>query len=99
MGTISSNEAKARQRLPAGFDLRDLGHIGHRAARVQIGQDHLLAVLPQHVGALGHEVHAAENDVPGVSFGSGFRELVAVAGEISEADHLVALVVMAEQNC
>ena len=54
--------------------------------------------LAQHVGALGHEVHAAEDDVLGVGLGGDLRELVAVAGEVGEADHFVALVVVAEQD-
>jgi hypothetical protein len=52
----------------------------------------------QHVGALGHEVHAAEDDVLRVGLGGDLGELVAVAGEVGEADHFVALVVVAEQD-
>ena len=81
-------EVKALERLPAGFDLRDLGHIGHGAAGVEVGQDDLLAVVAEHVGALGHEVHAAEDNVLRVGFGGDFGELVAVAGEVGEADRL-----------
>ena len=91
--------AEAIERLPTGFNLGDLGHIGHGAAGIQIGQDHLLAIAAQHIGALGHEVHAAEDDVLCIGVGGNAGELVAVAGEVGEADHFVSLVVMAEQNC
>ena len=53
----------------------------------------------EHVGALGHEVHAAEHDV--VGFGT-IRDLSrqpeGVAGVVGEPDHFVALIVMAEDD-
>ena len=98
IGMVSSDETEAFQGLPAGFDLGDFGHIGHGAAGVEVGQDHLLAIVAEHVGALGHEMHAAENNVLRFSFGGDFGELVAVAGEVGEANHFVALVVVAEQD-
>jgi hypothetical protein len=91
-------QAEALKRLPAGFDLGDFRHVGHRAAGVEVGQDHLLALVAEHVGALGHEVHAAENNVLGVGFGGDAGELVAVAGGVGKANHFVALVVVAEQE-
>jgi hypothetical protein len=54
--------------------------------------------VAEHVGALGHEVHAAENNVFCVGFGGDAGELVAVACGVGEANHLVALVVVAEQE-
>src|SRR5208337_4194065 len=44
------------------------------------------------------EVHAAEDDVPGAGVGGDAGELVAVAGEVGEADDFVALVVVTEQD-
>ena len=53
----------------------------------------------QHVGALGHEVDAAEDDELGVRVLADLpRELERVAGVVGELDHLVALVVMAEDD-
>ena len=53
----------------------------------------------KHVGALGHEVHAAEDDE--LRFGV-FRDLAGeaerVADVVGELDHLVALIVMAEDD-
>jgi hypothetical protein len=86
------------ERIPAGFHLRDFGHIGHRTAGIQVGQDYLLARVAEHVGTFGHEVNAAEKDVPRIGFCGDLRELVAVAGRVGEADHFVALVVVAEQR-
>ena len=53
----------------------------------------------QHVGALRHEVHAAEDDELGVGMRADLpRELVRVAGVVGELDHFVALVVMPEDD-
>ena len=53
----------------------------------------------QDVGALGHEVHAAEDDEVGLGLaGAVLREAERVADEVGELDHLVALVVMAEDD-
>ncbi len=86
------------QSLPALLDLADLRHVGHGAAGVQIGEDHLLAVAREHVGALRHEMHAAEDDVLRIGFGRGFGKLVRIAGEVRKADHLVALIVVSKQD-
>ncbi len=86
------------KRLPTGFDLGDFGHIGHRAAGVQVGQNDLLAGEAEHVSAFGHEVDATENNVLGGSFGGNAGELVAVAGGVGEADHFIALIVVPEQQ-
>ena len=51
---------------PAHLELIGIGHVGHRAAGGEVRQDHLLMRRAQHVGALGHEVHAAEHDELGV---------------------------------
>ena len=51
----------------------------------------------ENVGALRHEVHAAEDDELGLALaGRGARELQRVACEVGELDDLVALIVMAE---
>ena len=53
----------------------------------------------EDVGALGHEVDAAEEDELGVAAAGGLlRELEGVAAEVGELDHLVALVVVAEDD-
>jgi hypothetical protein len=53
----------------------------------------------KNVRALGHEVHAAEDDVVGFGpCGSGARELQRVADVIGKPDDLVALVVVAEDD-
>ena len=84
---------------PAHLELLDVGHVGHRAAGGEVRQDHLLVVGAQHVGALGHEVHAAEDDELGVGMPADLpRELERVAGVVGELDHLVALIVMAEDD-
>ena len=86
------------QSLPAFLDLADLRHVCHGAAGIQIGQDHLLSAAREHVGALRHEVHATKDDVLRIGFGGGFRKLVRIAGEIRKTDHLVALIVVSEED-
>jgi hypothetical protein len=82
--------------LPAIFDLSDLGHVGHGTAGVQIGENGYLAGTAQHVGAFGHEMHAAKDDVLAGGFGGFLGEFVRVSAEIGEADYFIALVVVAE---
>ena len=92
-------DAGLGQRVPGVLDLVDPGHVGHRAAGRQVGQDHLLARAGQDVGRLGHEVHAAEDDE--LRLGPAGRvagELERVAGDVGELDDLVALVVVAEHE-
>ena len=84
---------------PADLELIRRDHVGHRAAGGEVRQDDLLVRQPEDVGALGHEVHAAEDDVLGARvLGDLARELERVAGVVGEADHLVALVVVAEDD-
>ena len=66
IGTTRSMSVIAAERLPGLLDLVDVGHVGHRAAGVEVGEDHLLVVAGEDVGRLGHEVHAAEHDVVGL---------------------------------
>jgi hypothetical protein len=54
--------------------------------------------LGQDVGHLGHEVHAAEDDVLGVGLRGQARQLERVAGEVGVAVDVGALVVVAEQH-
>ncbi len=93
-------------RLPRLDGLVVVGHVRHRAARAQVRQDHRDIVLApgrrEDVGGFGHEMHAAEHDVlrPGLAdlLGGELGELEAVAGEVGEADDLVLLIVMAEDD-
>ena len=63
------------------------------------GRMMLLVRHRQDVGALRHEVHAAEDDVVGVRvLRDRVGELERVAGVVGELDHFVALVVMAEDD-
>ena len=85
--------------VPRVVDLADRGHVGHRAAGRQVGQDHLLPVVGEDVGRLGHEVHTAEDDVRRVRpRGCLLGQLEGVTGDVGELDHLVALVVVAEDE-
>ena len=85
--------------LPADLEIVGVGHVGHRAAGGEVGEDHLLARRAQDVRALGHEVHAAEDDEVGLSArGDLAREAERVADEVGELDHLIALVVVAKNE-
>ena len=90
--------ASARAGVQQGAP-RLVGHVGHRAAGGEVGQDHPLVIGGEDVGALRHEVHAAEDDVVGVAAaGRLLGELEGVAAEVGPADDLVALVVVAEDD-
>jgi hypothetical protein len=83
--------------VPALGDLLGRGHVGHGAARGQVRQDDLLPGGGEDVGRLGHEVHAAEDDVLRLGPGRGVpRELEGVSRDVGELDDLVALVVVPE---
>ena len=95
---VSPARPRRVKRVPAVFNLRDFSHIGHGTSGVQIGQDNLLPGAAEHVRALRHKVHAAENNVFSIGFSRNLRKLVAVAGVVGKADDLVALVVVAQEH-
>jgi hypothetical protein len=85
--------------VPALLDLVDRGHVGHRAARRQVGQDDRLAVRGEDVGRLGHEVHAAEDDELRAGARRGLLgQLEGVSRDVGELDDLVALVVVPQDE-
>ena len=92
-------EPGGHQRIPAVLHLADLGHVGHRTPSIQVRQKYLLIAAPEDVGALGHEMDAAEDDILALGLSGDLRQLVGISSHVGEADHLIALVVMAEQNC
>ena len=66
---------------------------------VMLVDDHLLVRRPQDVGALGHEMHTAENDELRLGMlHCALRQPQRVALVVGEADHLIALVVMAQDQ-
>ena len=71
MGTSRSTSITSLERLPRLLHRVEVGHVGHGAAGVQVGQQHRLVVAGEDVGRLGHEVDAAEHDVLGVGPGAG----------------------------
>jgi hypothetical protein len=83
---------------PAALDLGQVGHVGHRAAGGEVGQDGLLVGLGHDVRHLGHEMHAAEHDVLGVGLGGEAGQLEGVAGEVGVLVDVGALVVVAQQH-
>src|SRR5882757_273297 len=87
-----------RELAPAGFHLADVGHVGHRAAGVQVGKNDGLVLAAENDRAFGHEVDAAEDDVAALSLRSLEGELEGVTAEISELDDFIALVVMAQNH-
>ena len=99
MGTTRSMSVTSAMRLPRLLDRLEVGHVGHGAAGVEVGQDHLLVVAGQDVGRLGHEVDAAEHHVLGLAVVRGQPgQAEAVAPGVGPAHHLVALVVVAEDQ-
>ena len=87
------------QGVPRLLHRVDVGHVGHGAAGVQVGQDDLLVVAGEDVGRLGHEVDAAEDDELGLRLvGGDPGQPERVAPGIRPRHHLVALVVVAEDD-
>ncbi len=91
-------QASADQLIPAVFDLGDVGHVGHGASGVEVGKNGDLAGPAEHVGAFGHEVHAAEDDVLAAGPGGFLGKFVGVSAKIGEADDFIALVVVSEND-
>ena len=94
---------------PAVFDLRDVGHVGQRAAGGQVGQNHRhplpaalgkpLRAIRENVGRFGHEVDAAEGDRPALFvIGSRVGQSVTVAAQVGQGDHGVPLIVMSQDQ-
>ena len=87
------------QIVPAGFHLIQLGHVGHGTACAHIRQDDFLMRPAEDIRALGHEVHAAKDDVLGVLPIAGpLGQLEGVSADVGKLDDLVALVVMPEND-
>ena len=88
-----------REGLPCICDFLEVGHVGHRTARIEVGEDYGLMVAGEDVGGLGHEVHATENDVLGLRLFLGkHRKAEGVTAGIGPLHDFVALVVMAEDE-
>ena len=83
---------------PAALDLGQVGHVGHRTAGREVGEDGDLFRLGHEVGDFGHEVHAAEDDELGVGLRGEARELERVAGQVRVLIDVGALVVVAEDD-
>ena len=85
--------------VPAGVDVVGGGHVGHGAAGGHVGQHHDLVGAGEDVRRLGHEVHAAEDDVLLVALlGGPAGQLQRVAAVVGELDDVLALVVVAEDD-
>ena len=96
---MSSVSMTSREVFPGGLDRFEVGHVGHAAAGGQVGQIDRDLVAREDVGGLGHEVDAAEDDrAAGLALGGELAELVAVAAEVGEADHLVLLIVVPQDQ-
>ena len=88
--------------LPRLYNVVVLSHVRHRTARGQVRQNHGDRLIGEDVRRLGHEVHAAKDDVFRAAL-SGFRscepaQLETVAGEVDVAQHVILLVMMAEDQ-
>ena len=94
-----SIDAKRFQRGPAALNVADVRHISHGAAGFQVRQDHGLFSTGEDICRLRHEVDSAEQDDLGIAAGRGLlAQFVAIAAEIRELDHFVALIVMAQHH-
>jgi len=83
---------------PGARHLGEIGHVGHGTAGGQIRQDRHLLGLRQDVRDLGHEMHAAEDDVARGSLCGEPGELERIAGEIGVPIDVGALIVVAQDH-
>ncbi len=97
-GTTESDVGHLAELIPRLLDRVEVGHVGHRAAGVEVGQDHLLVGRGQHVGRLGHEVDPAEHHELGLARRREAGQPERVAPSVGPAHHLVPLVVVAEDH-
>ncbi|OQB01621.1 MAG: hypothetical protein BWY25_01033 [Chloroflexi bacterium ADurb.Bin222] len=86
------------ERGPCLLDLRAAGRLRQIAACCGIGDVDVLAGFGEDRRDFGHEVHAAEDDVLRVSFGAIAGELERIPAKIGELNHLVALIVMSQND-
>ena len=96
--TFWSGSSTCAELAPRALDLGQIGHVRHRAAGVQVGQDHRLLGLGQDVGDFGHEMHAAEHDVIGVGLRGELGQFQRIAGKVGVLVDVGALIVMAEDD-
>src|SRR5439155_11427006 len=71
--------------------------LGQTASRLQIRQEDALVRI-EHLGRLGHEVDAAENDRARGDSGGGAGQLEAVAGAVGQLLDLSILVIMGQNR-
>ena len=92
-------DAGVGQRVPGVLDLGEPAMSAIEQPAARSGRIDLLLRRGEDVGRLGHEVHAAEDDVLRLRpRGRVAGELERVAGDVGELDDLVALVVVPEHE-
>src|SRR5208337_2082912 len=69
-----------------------------RASGVEIGKHDELPLMGQNVGALRHEVHAAEDDVAAGGLGGHLREPVGIAAIVGKTHDFITLIVMTQDD-
>ena len=83
---------------PAAEGLVEIRHVGHRAPRPKVGEDHPNVFWSEDVRRLGHEVYTAENDKFRILLICCLAgKLKAIPREIREVDHRI-LLIMVPQN-
>ena len=88
-----------RHFVPGQLHIVEVGHVCHRAAGAQVGQDHLLPRPRQNVGRFRHEVDAREDNELRSRLGCRrFGKRVGVTRPVGETDDIVHLVMMAENH-
>jgi hypothetical protein len=87
------------QLCPAFLRLRQVCHVRHAAAGAKVRKQDPHRRRGQNVGALGHEMHATENDELRILLlGRAARQLEAVSDEVGKRHHVVLLIVMPQHD-
>jgi len=84
-------------RLDKLFELRSRTAVGQRAARLNIGYQHLF-VGTKNLGRLAHKVHAAQHNDVGIGLGRPLRQRQAVAHMVGYVLYFARLVIVRQHD-
>src|SRR3990170_9060243 len=87
-----------RDIFPCPFYPVQIGHVCHGTAGSQVREDYLLMPPCDDVRSLGHKMHTTEDNVLSVTFGCLLREFQRVSPKVSKFDHILLLVMMAQDK-
>jgi len=93
------NRICAADMLPGISHSINRGHVGHRTAGVQVGQEDTLTGAAQDAGGFGHKMHPTKDDILGLFFFGGTAgEIIGITDNIPQSHDFLTLVVMGQDD-